>query len=502
MLVKVLNKTHECYAREDYALNEALYEGGAKFDRIKDGLLRRREFETSGLPGGQKLRASRLAAAQYEPILAGLLDYLSSATLQEPVRIEAEGPEAKAAYYADLNREVGKLMQSRLLAAQLHKGSFIGIKFPVTPDEVQDLLTQRESGYLDAKLCPVDATSVLDWAEDEYGELEWAKIHTCRWDKSDPLAAKSTMLHSWVLLTPDEITEYEARQETNEAGQLIPFDDEATATETSRRPNPAGIVPLVKVDLPTYVIDRLRPVAISLFNRTSSLEYSLDASAYQQGILKTERNLQEIVIAESTLIKLREGEDLVYRGPDPQHLGQLATDCERLDRQLFKAIQAGALRTPSTDQNTSRLSGVARLREHGSIAVLLASYADALVQALEKAVNIIRIARGDAEVSITVAGADRFDTLDLDSDLNALQKLLALDIPVPDEAKRYIAREMVGSFTAKAPPAIRAEINRAFDKLPEQEEPEPEAPPQPPTGQPQAANQPPNPAGGQPTATK
>lgn len=469
MKVKQLDSKHENYDGKELELNQALYEGGKAFDKIKNDILRYRGLELSNSPGGQKLRAARLSSAQYEDILAGILDYLGSATLQESVRIEASGSEEKTEYYRKLNIGLNALAQDRILKANLHKGSYIAIYFPETPAEVQDVDTQRSKGLLDAKLVPIDGTAVYNHEMDEFGNLEWAKVKSCKYIK-DPVVGTLGLIHCWSVITKTTVREYEYLQEIDENGTLKPVDPEAEVTALPERVNRLGVVPLVKLELPTYIIDRLKPIIISHFNRTASVEYSLDASAYQQGYFKGDREISQITVSESTFVHLKADEDLAYTGPDTQHLTALAADCERIDRNLFKAIQAGSLRTPSTDQNTSRLSGIARLREHGSIAVLLQGYADSLRVMLGKAIDVVKIGRGDRVigkedvVKTKVAGADLYDAFSMKDDLDAIEKLLGMEnIEVPKPAKDYITRELVNSFTSKAPPEVRQKIDAAFD---------------------------------------
>lgn len=463
--VKDLRRCHANYDPKELLVNTALYEGGKAFEAVKSDLLRWREFEKSNLPGGTALRKARLAAAEYEPVLAGIFDYFSSATLTEPLRISvgSDATDEQRATYDALNKGLQALAQTRLINANIHKRAYIAIQFPTQPAAVPDMGAQREAGLLQPSFCAVDAPDVQDWKHDGEGNLEWARIYRTSLVQPSPFAPPTHLRHCWEFWTKTEIVEYQLDKEIVDGKpKEIEEKDEAVRIET--RPHTLGAVPLVEVVLPVYVIDRLKSIAISLYNRSASMEYSLDSSAYQQGWVKTNsKDFKSMIVAESTFVRLDAGnqEEMGFTGPDTQHLVQLAADCERLDRNMYKAIQAGALRVTTSDGNTSRMSGISRMHEHGSIAVLLAAYGVALLEAFDKAVNLVKKARQEpVTLKVEVTGCDRFDLLDTEKDLAAVKDLFGFGDWFPSSARAWVMSKLLESFCYDAPQDVRQTISK------------------------------------------
>lgn len=453
LLVKILQSTSKAYS--DTSKVDDFYDAGENFPAQK--YLRTRDLEKSGKPMGHAMRCARVQASVLEPIMSGVVDFLTGATVKSKLSILADSD--GTGYYSELNDDVGATQRDLLVKGILHKQSFIAINFDDADDvEVSNLSDQKALGLLDASLSVIPASVVIDWQADDDGTLAYAKTYTVSDERSDPEAIwmpPDIQVHRFTFFTPEDVATYEASTPIKD-GTATPLSPSATAKLVSSTTHSLGACPLVRFSPSSQIVDRLLPIADAHFQRTSSLTYALDTSAWSLPVISTDKPINEVMASEANALVLEKGGTVSSMGPNQeQNFTALASDADRLEMQLFKVIQAASLNSYQSGQNTSRLSGTARKHEASYLEILLASYADDLERAYRKAIELIVEARGDA-VIITYSGADDFSIDSLTSQIDYVQKLLGLAVSA--SAKKFALTDLSAKVVSSAPSAIRQAV--------------------------------------------
>lgn len=457
--VASLKHKSKFYKPSAIAMADDFYTGGDQFNANKHLYLDCTDYEKSGLPGGNTARANKVSAAVYEDVLAGLVDFIVAATTQSKPVILATGPAEKTKYYNDLNDDTGRgqdlntVCQTNLLKRILHQRAYYGIGFPDNSEIVYtDLQSQKADGALDAAMLHIDAITVDDWQYDEDGQLEFVRTHNCYDRRSEQWLPPDIHVYCWSFFTKDAVYEYEISTPIVD-GRPKMLEKDAVATLVNTTIHSLQSVPLVPVNLPVEIIEKLVYLAKLLFNRTVSLEHALNKSAYAMPVFYTEKDIKTVILSETSALKLNPTDKADFLKPPVEHFAALAADCERIERQFYQAIQAAALQIRS-EQNTSRLSGKARLLEHGSLAVVLGALGGAERDAIETWLDLVRVMRQDDDVTITVSGLDKFDAMSINVLIDLVSKFIALPQASPT-AKKFAVGSVANALTVEAPPEIR-----------------------------------------------
>lgn len=481
--------------------NYALYEGGDAFNaEMRDKYLRKRPIEISAHPYGRTLRQARLQSANYENILAGLVDWIIASALQSPPQIVAAPPidpeaqkpqppkpdappqpkpapkpiepalQAKLNYWNSLNDNIGDgdlatLARARLKEALLTGRSYLSINFPASDSDSPDLDGQKKLGELDATVCGLDASDIDNWDEAE----GWYRTHSVDKVSSAPWLPPTVEQHLWTYITADGIYEYAASRPIKDDGTTDPWPDDAKAILDPEKvaEHSLGVNPVIPLNIDFCLVDRLSEIVLAHWNRTSDLSYYLAAISTAQMVLRltnipTDANGKakpNIVADESNAIVLKDkDDDAKFISPQNGADGPLKSDVDRLDRQLRAALLAMGLQIGPGNQ--SRQSGVAKLRDISALYQLVSGLADALRSALLQALKAIQRARGEEDtISITLRGLDQFDILELDQKINSTTAFLALP-GVPPSARKYLVGDIALDLCSQADESVRNRISQ------------------------------------------
>lgn len=478
--VKQLLVTNVNYRAEEMQMFCDLYKGGRSFNQHKGDYLRWRQIERGNSKGGQAVRQARLDAASYTPHSSGIIQWLASSIMQSPPTILASGPETKIEYYHDLNESepcrpsVEEVSRDTLIDLMLFGRAFLHLKWPEQGESTfRDLGEQRLAGALDAEIEHVCTRHVDDWEEDEdHDGLEWVRIHLVDQTRSDMLAAPDQERHRWIYYTQDRIDTYVAYRPIKN-GVVGNWAPNAMAELESSEANGLGQLPIIQLKAPhgIHVMERLADTALSLFNREASLQYALDTSAYSQPFIATKKQISQVLLAETAVWMLDQGDTAGFVSPNPGHFQSISENCTDLREQLFAAVQAMILSSSASTQNP-RQSAKAKSLDLGSIHILLTGFANTLKEALEQCVELIADARGDEDVEVSVAGLDQFMSNATESNLALAQTFLAIP-GIPPKAAAWVKESISLTMCNDAPADVREEIRKQAQ---EQEEVEVQAP--------------------------
>lgn len=483
--VKDLEVTHPEYDARELRTHEDLYRGGKHFEARKRKYLRKRALDDVGAGKGEKYLQARLRCASYTPHAAGIIDWLVAAAMQAEPSIGAKKPGATGssgedalasapdAYWSKLNKDVdghgqdfSALARDLFLELMVHKRAYVAVRFP--KDEVhegENLHRQLQRGGLDATFHLLKAREIDDWDFDDDGNLQWVRAHCVRAVRSSgAVGPRNKLLHTWTYLEDTQVVQYSATQDLDEQGKPKEFPEGTLAMGTAQ-PHSLNALPVVVVDVSEgmHVMGRLEAPALNLFNNDAGLDFSLAAAAYAQLILKTDQDLSNVYASELDAIKLEPSGDAQYLESQGAHWNALKARGEKLKEDMFSAVQTMALVAAAKDSN-GRQSGVAKFRDFGAIATLLSAFASKVRDALEAAVALVKKARNEAALEVSIDGLDKFDVQSKELKLKLAQEFLALTA-APETAKRYVLTQIALMMAEDAPGEVRDAIRAEASKL-------------------------------------
>lgn len=494
-----LEKNHSEYNAAKLNEYDALYEGGDKFKELIDTFLIRLQMEEQEAwpvrrnPLGVEARStehgqqehnleiaelqykSRKKRAWYAPLVPGVIDFMVAAVCQNQPSIVAtsgqssdknlnlfaralewirgQQAQSEVKYWNDINRnadgmgmDLGALGTRAIRAAMLHKRAYLGIRFPKGADVFANFGQAEAAGMLNATITLLHARNVNDWKEDAYGKLEW--VRTCYSEKRRPLPWQqpSIIVKTWTFITAQASYVYEYAKKEGD-----PVDVPVRRLRFER--HGLGELPVIPINSPVWVMERLRDIAVALFNRQVALEWHLDKTAYAMLTLFTDKQIDQVVT--DLALVLNKGDAAQVTSPPAQTADALQKDIDRLKEEMFLAVQAMVLMAAAKDEQ-GRQSGVAKQRDFGSLSTLLSAFAAPLRDALEQAIRIIKKVRKEESLPVSVQGLDKFDVQSLELKLKNAASALNLDLP--KTARKWIKMDTALAACADAPPEVREGI--------------------------------------------
>jgi hypothetical protein len=392
-----------------------------------------------------KYREQRLACAVYNAALAEIVDFLASAVMNSPPSIiTGEGaPDESKDYWHGLNLDADGCGGSlRDLAAKaclqllVQKKCFVSVVFPepAGTEKPPNLESQKAVGELDGHLDLLSVLDVDDHEHDEEGRLLWIRTHCVDPVRKDMFNSPTMEKHSWTYVTGEWIATYEAEREAGGRAKPQQWQQGMMAKRSHFVKHDLGEIPVIETELPIWVAERLAPLAIALFNAEAALTFSLETSAYAMPVLFTDKQ-GNMVASELMALKLSPNDKASFLEPTGAHLAALDKQCEKLKTDLYGAVQALSLQTPSKASGP-RQSGKAKFADYQALSVLVAMISSTLREGFQHAVDMIARIR-EEEIMPIVAGLDDTEVLSPQSKTELAAAYLALP-GIPDAARRWV----------------------------------------------------------------
>ena len=454
--IKLLNVCNPGFSRANVCVAQALYEGGCKFDALKDALLYRHQADDSAI-----YRGSRLQAAEYFNYLGGILDFFTDTAFQSPPALVFTGDEAKLKYYNTLNEGLCDLLQGRMVDMMVHGYGLLTTSYPNNPiPEATTLAQLVEAGALDAQLCYLSPEVVEDWQLDNMGNLLWLKAHFVEDARSVEYGKADLEQHTWIYLTQTEKATYQAtrKKPDHPTDDWDGKDDPKEATRTGYVTFDGGF-PAHEVSLPDRgcLMERTKRAAIRLFNSEAGYDFACDMQCYAQPTYcgPLEKNELSVKANELSVWMGGVGGQFGYLIPQGVAFDTLRQRCERQRGSLTSIIRAEIMNQADKDQHAA--SGAAKTQDRAPAEACARLCAGKLAAGLKAAVESIIAKRGDeGAVEFTLVGMDDFSPLALADKLANATLFMAL--PGCETAKQVMLRNLSQDMATGATPDEREEI--------------------------------------------
>jgi len=466
---------HPDYDAELWSECRALYAGGPK-------LLRNKALMKRLLPAhrgeDEEVYKERCKRAHYFPYAGAIIDHLVAGLAADPVSIQPQDvverddaaeqedpklPEWWSDFLEDVSPEGGRRQScQQLLVDQIRESlitrcSWTLIDLPQTPEEyVEDapksLLDQERRGLLDPYAIAVDPEYVIDWQDDQNGELEWALICDTEQRRDGLSAARRNITKTFTYYDRLGWTRYQITYPPDKVPELddpVPMLDEGVHTFTK--------VPLIRMKLPEglWAMGKLESLAREHFNKRNAqawAEYkSLFKILYEFMAPEDGASMSPVSDAQEDpdralnqirgqgYSQLRGHQDRAeFIGPDAAPFAEARASCDQIMREMHRVMFSMAL---SVDMGSAAIkrSGDSKAQDRAHTTVILRALGKYLRDALRDIVEIVGHVKG--ELDPRVSGAEKFDATDVASAVKeAVELLNGVPIKSPTFKKAYLLR--------------------------------------------------------------
>lgn len=388
--VSDLRKTHPEYNPWKYSRWNALYEGGQLFDKLKATFLDKREIETKY----PDIFQNRLQQTRYSNT-SSIIDLLLADVFQDEPEIVA--PEESIYYQWNkdcdgVGTDIAMLLRKVLLGMFIYGRAAVLVNFNnTTGNFLNDKSLIPTLHYLPADL-------IDDW------DVDFHRLHYKTYIRSDITSSPDMILERWIYITGSEIAVYSMSYEINKPEPSEVTLDFVTEHDFGRSP----VFDVIPSAPSMHVMNRLENPLISLFNRESSLSFSLNNTAFDQIILTlSSSDINSLYISELAAIKLAVGEKFERVAPSSAGYDALFKDVERLKDDVSRTVQGMALSAAARVQ-APRQSATAAAAQAQPMTALLYSYSSPLRDVLEKIIAALKRYRREDEMMVEVVGFDEF----------------------------------------------------------------------------------------------
>lgn len=467
--VERLNQTHPEYDGDELEEAEALYEGGKRWHRRLDKLLPKHPQEEPSLWEARK------ALATYENRVSGPLDVIAGMLVSEPPTLDEKTAQRPwASKFVDsvdnANTPLTTFFAERLIDALKAGRTFVWVNMP-RPVAAGNRLEQERKGGTDAFLVGIDAAQVIDWENDELGNLSWVMLRD-QYTRRESFEEIRVPVWRWTFIdgeqiyrwewTPPRPTSPDAKvkhtPDENDVAKLLPGFPMA---HKFRR------VPVLRLQLPAslHAMGKLRDPAVNLTRTENQLDYALDRANHPILTKKGFGVGKVPSLGEGAYYFLRMdekgvSEELAYVEPSGN---SFATTTERI-RELRGGI-AALTHQMAQQLDPSKMrqaeSGAAKAIEWRSLEIVLVKLADKVRPFIADCVHLVASKRDTSPERPTIGGLASWKSQTFDEFLALLAGAAPLVMSSPTAA-RLVNEKMADLLFPQIKPEDRDAI---FDEL-------------------------------------
>lgn len=436
----VFKTRNAAYQGPFWAKCKALYAGGPAL-LGNDGLLR--QCMPPHTNEAQEVYTERLKRAFYLPYAGSIIDQLVAQLTNKPVTIEPEETtegsddggvsgsepteEDLPPYYADLVKNCGRpggrrcslnqLAREQILTALQCQTAWTLVDLPPA-QPYASLAEQDAAGALNAYVCPIDPECVIDWEEQEDGELGWVLIQDVSARRADLTANRDIVTMRWRYYTADSWAIYEISYDSKKRLDGPSDTDDVVLVDSGT--HSFGRVPVRRLALTEglWAMGKLEAIARAHLNQRNALSWGQLKALFPVPVLYAETPHQESPISEDTsrvnqkhgqgfLRVLAEKDRLEYFSPDSAPYSVAGEDLTHLRDEMYRVLYSMAQSVDNSGAALKR-SAESKTVDQAAAAVILRALGVYVREHLEDLLLTISTGRRD-NLRFCAKGMDNFD---------------------------------------------------------------------------------------------
>jgi hypothetical protein len=463
MKLNILSQKNCLCEPELFTKYQALYEGGKTFHKNIALFLNKNLFE------GNDTYQLRQKEASYESYINTLVNQFSSQLFSSPFVVRSE-PESIDEFYTefkedcDLNGSDLVTFTHKLFTCALVKGAAWLIA--EMPDDgappPESLLEYQDRGLGRAWLNSIDASDVLDWQVDSFGQLLWCITHKIEKNRLDPRSERNMVTETWKIYDQSNVETFQVTYKENE-----PPAKDSIIPSLGVKAHGFNRVPLLCLRLPVglWLVNRLADAQIEHFRMNNGLGWSMRRSCYPTAVFKTDDKDSGALIKSSDGfgVMIGKDEELSWITPATDSFTEMANRVRTFKDEIHRLALQMALAVDNTP-GTMKRSGESKAKDSEATQVILFSYADLVKGFIEEIYELVSDARGDTGVTFSIEGMDHFNVDDSEQVINVALIAQGLNIPsdiFKKELAIKVAETLLPHVSQDIKDDIRAEIMAA-----------------------------------------
>lgn len=482
---------HPDYAPEYWSKLEALFKGGKTLLRDKKLMedifpVHRNEHE--------KIYEERVKCAHYVPYASEIIGNTIAGTAQDQLKFTMEGkkpiPDFYQGFIDDTSRpgkrtscSLTEFAFERLQEALIKKVSWSQIDLPEVRGEFTSLGEEEKSDARHVYLMAVDNESVIDWEEDDDGDLEFAILMKSTSRRAKPTDSRSKITQEFTILDREGWQIWAI-----EFDKSKPPSEEDTVRLVGEGDHTFGIVPLLRLELPDelWAMEKLESACRALLRDMNSMLWALRQSCHPE--------LYEFLAAEIGMVRpvgangedpgrgtnqtrgqghvqLRGGGDRAeYVGPEMQAAEFALKVCESHRDEMHRVMNQMGTNT-DVSSGTIRRSAESKGMDFAAAEMLYKDYGRRLKVWIRGVFSAVADGRNEKEndnpiEDLQIDGLEKFNERTTEGHIenSALIQSMAIESPTFDRALKMdvIKVHMGDSLSPEQLSTIESELEKAI----------------------------------------
>lgn len=484
--VEKLDRKHNFWSNnhEWWDLYDLLYRGGKDIVANAARFLQKRPKE---LP---EVYQSRLAKFEYQNILGTALGWYQSALFRKDPSIDLKlvGNDDPAALadtrktkYTDFLQNCDRnhttyvdLWRQIFLNLVVFKGCYACVDLPRLEYKPKTLAEQKQAGGLSPYVMLYDPRHVINWAVNEFGELDWIliKIQT----SSQEFLGPGKLIDRWTYYDRTEYRVYEREKKTDAStgapiildptGTLMSSTANANAKLVDRGPHAlsgANRVPVRYFSIADglWMANKVYLPAVAHLNMENSYLWALFMANLPIPIIKSDTELTQTV-SETAVIHLDEKGTFEWSEPKGTSFEQSAKCLAGLREEIYRTMYLMA-QGRSSSASASASSGYSKELDMQPSKDVLASYGDGIRAGMQNLLGDVALVNDEADIEFDVRGFN-FEISPALQEAETLEIMMSLDLPsntLYKEAQKRVAHAYLTDANRAIVQTVDDEIENA-----------------------------------------
>ena len=391
MIARILDQRHADHDHAAMETYEALYEGGHEFQERRATFLPKAPME-----GDERYR-ERMQFATYTNHTAPLVDMIGAWLFAKPPTVDGL-PDDRRAWLDDVDgrgTDWSAWWREPFTRANCDGRAYVLVNLPKRPDgaEFASKADEEAAGLSTPFLVSLEAENVINWQDDDRGNLAAVMIRTCETIQPSLLEAARKVIR-WTLIDATQIQrwEFECKKEKPHPEP----DDEIPVAAGYPITHNMGRFPVVRAQLPPgmHALRKLADPATALLRTEHDHDWALRVGAHPLLTVTTSEGATgKPIVATGAYLALQRdasgADEAAYCEPSG---GSYAARLEWIDHQLdalHRVVQQMATAMSSDASSTGGRSAAAKIADWKSMEVMLTAYADIMRTAMEQVLDIV-----------------------------------------------------------------------------------------------------------------
>lgn len=435
----------------------------------------------------------RSARAVYPNYPGEICGYLVATVFSDPLSIALDGdgdePAEAPKEWADWFEDVSRPGSAKRVSFQDHMKAvtdraltdgvaYTLVDFPKREKGVEVYTKAQESaaGLSWPYLCEIDPSAVIEWEDDDAGDLVWSVIKSVRAERKSITEGRDVVVETFRVLDRDkwQLWEFRYRTKPNRgADDKIPLrpdgpkpEDEVTLLDQGA--HTFGRVPLIRHRMPAelWAMDRMFSLACATLQNASGAQWLLahvnTPTPYlkYQNVQHDKESPAPAVEGERKMpsqtggvMQLAENDELGWSSPGPE-LMKPSMEMKAWDRtEIYRTMDAMA-RAIDPSAASNKQSGESKAMDATTTSVISGEIGSGFV--LPEALTILRVVeagRGDEPAEWLVRGCEEVEIESPAAVVDELSALALADLPAP-----FMVDEIMRAYRIRHPEASEKRV--------------------------------------------